>query len=66
MYFALYVLLDSNELVVDDVDEPETYLFLEGAVRDGDFLHLLVVADVLVHDLPGQLARLLELLHLKK
>ena len=59
-------MLASNELVIDDVNEPETYLFFQGAVRDGDFLHLLVVADVLVHDLPGQLARLLELLHLEK
>ena len=56
----------SDELVVDDVDQPEAYLFLECAVRDGDLLHFFVVADVVVHDLPSQLARFLELFHLKE
>ena len=56
----------SDELVIDDIDEPEANLLFQGAIRDRHFLHLLVIADVILHDLPRQLARLLKLLHLEQ
>ena len=56
----------SDELVVDDVYEPQADLLLQCAVGDRHFLHVFVVADVLVHDLASQLSCLLELLVLEE
>ena len=56
----------SYELVIYDVDEPEANLLFQRAIRDRNFLHLLIVTYIVFHDLSRELACLLELFHLKK
>ena len=56
----------SDEFVVDDIDEPEADLLLKSTVCDRDFLHFFIVADVVLHDLPGKFASFLEFFPFEK
>ena len=64
--FKRFSSLSSDKLVVDDVYEPETYLFLQGTICDRNLLHVLVIAHIVIHDISCQLACLHELFHLKQ